>query len=64
MFLSFHSVAEEKQDERLLDETSMNHFYQNGNAVCAEFDDEQIKYKWIACPMKMPRCRRNIVQEK
>ena len=44
------SNAQEKQEEHLLDGTSMNYYYQNGTAVHVDFDDGQFKYQWIAGP--------------
>ena len=46
------SNAQEKQDEHLLDGTSMNYYYQNGTAVHVDFADGQFKFKWIAGPNK------------
>jgi len=46
------AFAQEKQDEHLLDGTSMNYYYQNGTAVHIEFFDGQVKFKWIAGPWK------------
>ena len=50
--ISCQVIAQEKQDEYLLDGTSMDYYYQNGSAVHAEFLDGQFKYKWIAGPAK------------
>jgi len=50
--ISCQVIAQEKQDEYLLDGTSMDYYYQNGSAVHAEFLDGQFKYQWIAGPAK------------
>ena len=51
-FISCQLMAQEKQDEHLLDGTSMDYYYQNGSAVHAEFEDGHFKYTWIAGPIK------------
>ena len=50
--ITFQAIAQEKQDEHLLDGTSMNYYYQNGSAVHAEFLNGKFKFKWIAGPNK------------
>ncbi len=44
---SFHSIAQNKQDEHLLDGTSMDCYYENGFSVHVEFNKRQIVFKWI-----------------
>lgn len=48
--VAYQAIAQEKEDEHLLDGTSMDYYYQNGSGVHAEFIDGQFKYKWIAGP--------------
>ena len=48
--ISCQVIAQEKQNENLLDGNSMDYYYQNGSAVHAEFLDGQFKFKWIAGP--------------
>ena len=50
--ITFSTVAQENQDEHLLDGTSMDYYYQNGSAVHVSFTDGQFNYKWIAGPNK------------
>ena len=50
--ITYQTIAQESQDEHLLDGTSMNYYYQNGSAVHVEFLDGQFKFKWIAGPNK------------
>jgi hypothetical protein len=50
--ITCQAVAQEKQDEHLLDGTSMDYYYQNGSAVHAELLDGQFKYLWTAGPVK------------
>lgn len=50
--ITCQAVAQETQDEHLLDGTSMDYYYQNGTAVHAEFLNGKFKYKWIAGPNK------------
>ena len=50
--ISCQVIAQEKQNENLLDGNSMDYYYQNGSAVHAEFSDVQFKYKWITGPNK------------
>lgn len=45
-------IAQEKQEQQLLDGTSVNYTYDNGGAVHAEFLDGQYKYKWMQGPYK------------
>ena len=52
LIFSFQSIAQEKQDEHLLDGTSMNYYYQNGTAVHVEFLNGQFKFKWLEGPNK------------
>lgn len=47
---SFSSIAQDNEDQHLLDGTSMNYYYQNGSAVHVEFLNGQFNYKWIAGP--------------
>jgi hypothetical protein len=44
---SFHSAAQNKQDEHLLDSTSMDIYYETGYSAHAEFNDGQIIFKKI-----------------
>jgi hypothetical protein len=50
--ITFNALAQENNDEHLLDGTSMDYHYQNGSAVHVEFIDGQFHYKWIAGPNK------------
>jgi hypothetical protein len=50
--ITSQAVAQEKQDEHLLDGTSMNYYYQTGTAVHIEFADGVAEWKWIAGPWK------------
>ncbi len=52
LVISLPSIAQESQDEHLLDGTSMDYYYQNGTAVHLEIFDGQLKYKWLAGPNK------------
>jgi len=52
LFSSLQSGAQDKNDEHLLDGTSMNYYYQNGSAVHIEFFDTQVKFKWLAGSLK------------
>jgi hypothetical protein len=52
LIISLPSLAQEFQDEHLLDGTSMDYYYQNGTAVHLEIFDGQLKYKWLAGPNK------------
>jgi len=52
LMVAVQSIAQEKEDEHLLDGTSMNYYYQNGSAVHVDFLDGQLKYKWLAGPLK------------
>lgn len=45
-------VAQEKQDEHLLDGTSMNYYYQTGGAVHIHFAEGFAEWEWIAGPWK------------
>jgi hypothetical protein len=48
--ITCQAIAQEKQDEHLLDGTSMDYYYQNGNGLHVEFINGQYKSKWIAGP--------------
>ena len=48
--ITCQAIAQEKQDEHLLDGTSMDYYYQSGNALHVEFIDGKYKTKWIAGP--------------
>lgn len=50
--LSLSSIAQNKNDEHLLDGTSMDYYYQNGSGVHVEFAKGQFNWKWIAGPDK------------
>ena len=50
--LSLSSLAQGKNDEHLLDGTSMDYYYQNGTGVHVEFANGQFNWKWIAGPDK------------
>ena len=45
-------IAQEKQEQHLLDGTTLEYTYDNGGAVDAEFIDGQYKYKWTEGPFK------------
>lgn len=47
---AFHSTAQAKQGEHLLDETSFDTYYETGSRVHIEFKEGQIISKWIAGP--------------
>ena len=47
-----YSKVQEKQDEHLLDGTSMEYYYQTGTAVHIEFVDGVAEWKWISGPWK------------
>jgi hypothetical protein len=47
---SFHSIAQNKQDEHLLDGTSMDIYYENGYSFHFEFKDGHITFIHIAGP--------------
>jgi len=47
---SVHSTTQTKQDEHLLDGTSLDTYYETGSRVYVEFNDGQIISKWIAGP--------------
>jgi hypothetical protein len=46
----FHSTAQTKQGEHLLDGTSLDTYYETGSRVHVEFKDGQIISKWITGP--------------
>ena len=52
LLLSLSSIAQNKNDEHLLDGTSMDYYYQNGSGVHVDFDNGQFNWKWIAGPDK------------
>ena len=52
LFISCQAVAQEKQDEHLLDGTSMNYYYQTGTAVHIEFVEGVAEWEWIMGPWK------------
>ena len=52
MAISFQAIAQEEQNENLLDGTSVEYYYQNKSGVSAEFLDGKFNYKWIAGPNK------------
>ena len=47
---TFYSTAQTKQDEHLLDGTSLDTYYETGSHEHVEFIDGQIISKWIAGP--------------
>ncbi len=47
---TFHSTAQTKQGEHLLDGTSLDIYYETGSHVHVEFNDGQIISQWIAGP--------------
>jgi MoaF N-terminal domain len=50
ILVRFHSTAQNKQDEHLLDGTSLDVYYESGSQVHVEFKEGQIISKWIAGP--------------
>jgi hypothetical protein len=52
LLLSLSSIAQNKNDEHLLDGTSMDYYYQNGSGVHVDFANGQFNWKWIAGPDK------------
>ena len=48
--ITFHSTAQTKEDEHLLDGTSFDNYYESGSQEHVEFKDGQIISKWIAGP--------------
>ncbi len=50
VFFTCLSAAQEKQDEHLLDGTSMNYYYQTGSAVHIKFEQGVAEWEWIAGP--------------
>ncbi|MFK5974408.1 MAG: MoaF N-terminal domain-containing protein [Flavobacteriaceae bacterium] len=50
--ITSQTIAQEKQEQQLLDGTSVDYTYENGSAVRAEFLNGQFNYKWIAGPNK------------
>jgi len=47
---AFHSIAQTKQEEHLLDGTSLDVYYETGSRGHVEFINGQIISKWIAGP--------------
>lgn len=52
LLLSLSSVAQNNNDDHLLDGTSMDYYYQNGSGVHVEFAKGEFNWKWIAGPDK------------
>jgi hypothetical protein len=52
LLLSLSSVAQNNNDDHLLDGTSMDYYYQNGSGVHVEFAKDKFNWKWIAGPYK------------
>jgi len=50
IIISFHSIAQTKQKEHLLDGTSLDVYYETGSRGHVEFNNGQIMSKWIAGP--------------
>jgi hypothetical protein len=50
LILSFRSTAQSKQEEHLLDGTTLDIYYESGSQVHVEFKEGQIISKWIAGP--------------
>lgn len=59
LFIACQAVAQEKQDEHLLDGTSMNYYYQTGSAVHIEFTQGVAEWQWIAGPWEGSSNRKN-----
>ena len=51
-FFTGNAFTQERQDEHLLDGTSMKYYYQNGSGIHLEFYNGMLKYKWIVGPRK------------
>jgi len=64
MAISFQAIAQEEQNENLLDGTPLEYYYQNQSGVSAEFIDGKFNYKWIAGETKELRDLKNIYQER
>jgi MoaF N-terminal domain len=47
---SFHSAAQNKQGEHLLDGTSLDVYFESGSQVHVEFNDGQIISRWVSGP--------------
>jgi hypothetical protein len=52
ILITCQASAQKKQDEHLLDGTSMNYYYQTGSAVHITFEQGIAEWQWIAGPWK------------
>ncbi len=50
IIISFHSIAQTKAGEHLLDGTSLDIYYESGPLVHVEFNEGQIISTWISGP--------------
>ena len=51
LFLSSNVFSQDNREQQhLLDGTSMNYYYQNGSAVHVDFKEGAFHYKWITGP--------------
>jgi hypothetical protein len=52
LLITCQAIAQEKQDEHLLDGTSMKYYYETGAAVHIKFEQGVADWEWIAGPWK------------